>query len=76
MLILNRAHPRSERESYRLVGIDVSKASLDVYLAPTGETRQFPNSTTDFRRLVTWLGDHPVSRGVYERTLATMGQNA
>ena len=52
-----------------IVGVDVSKARSDVYLAPTtGETRQFANSATGFRRLIAWLDDHPVSRVIYEPT--------
>lgn len=51
-----------------VLGVDISKASLDVYLEPTGETRQFANSTTGFRRLIAWLRDRSVSRVVYEPT--------
>ena len=51
-----------------ILGVDISKASLDVYLVPTGESRQFANSATGFRRLIAWLRDRPVSRVVYEPT--------
>ena len=51
-----------------VLGVDISKASLDVHLAPTGETQQFANSTEGFRRLIAWLRDRPVSRVVYEPT--------
>ena len=51
-----------------ILGVDISKASLDVHLVPTGETRQFANSTVGFRRLIVWLRDRPVSRVVYEPT--------
>ena len=51
-----------------VLGVDISKASLDVYLEPTGEARQFANSTTGFRRLIAWLRDRSVSRVVYEPT--------
>ena len=51
-----------------VLGVDISKASLDVHLAPTGEIQQFANSTEGFRRLIAWLRDRPVSRVVYEPT--------
>ena len=28
-----------------ILGVDISKANLDVHLIPTGETQQFANST-------------------------------
>ena len=28
-----------------ILGVDISKANLDVHLMPTGETQQFANST-------------------------------
>ena len=54
--------------THHVLGVDISKASLDVYLVPTGETRQFANNTTGFRRLIAWLRDRPISRVVYEPT--------
>ena len=38
-----------------ILGVDISKANLDVHLIPTGETQQFANSTVGFRRLIAWL---------------------
>ena len=32
-----------------ILGVDISKANLDVHLMPTGETQQFANSTAGFR---------------------------
>jgi transposase len=37
------------------VGIDVSKAALDVVWLPAGEHRTLPNSATGWRQLITWL---------------------
>ncbi len=54
--------------THHVLGVDISKASLDVYLVPTGETRQFANNTTGFRRLIAWLRVRPISRVVYEPT--------
>ena len=51
-----------------ILGVDISKANLDVHLMPTGETQQFANSTVGFRRLIAWLRERPVSRVVYEPT--------
>ena len=51
-----------------ILGVDISKANLDVHLIPTGETQQFANSTVGFRRLIAWLRERPVSRVVYEPT--------
>ena len=51
-----------------ILGVDISKANLDVHLIPTGETQQFANSTAGFRRLIAWLRERPVSRVVYEPT--------
>ena len=51
-----------------VLGVDISKASLDVHLVPTGETQQFANNTVGFRRLLAWLRGRPVGRVVYEPT--------
>ena len=45
-----------------ILGVDISKANLDVHLIPTDETQQFANSTVGFRRLIAWLRERPVSR--------------
>ena len=51
-----------------VLGVDISKASLDVHLVPTGETQQFANNTVGFRRLIAWLRGRPAGRVVYEPT--------
>ena len=51
-----------------ILGVDISKANMDVHLIPTGETQQFANSTVGFRRLIAWLRERPVSRVVCEPT--------
>ena len=54
--------------AHHILGIDISKARLDVHHLPTGETHQFANNAVGFRRLIAWLRDRPVSRVVYEPT--------
>ena len=46
---------RRGRMTNHVLGVDISKASLDVHLVPTGETQQFANNTVGFRRLIAWL---------------------
>ena len=50
------------------VGIDISKAHLDVHRLPDGASVQFTNNTRGFRDLFEWIGDRPVERIVYEPT--------
>ena len=50
------------------VGIDISKATLDVHLHPAGAARQFANDTKGIISLVGWLGDHDIARIVFEPT--------
>ena len=54
--------------TYLTLGIDISKDRLDAHLAPTGETRKFPNGKAGFKSLLTWLKGRPVSKVVYEPT--------
>ena len=49
------------------VGIDVSKAWLDVYDAPEGSAAQFSNDPAGFRKLIAWIGSE-VDRIAYEPT--------
>lgn len=51
----------------KVVGIDVSKAHLDVSVAG-GPSRRFANSEPAIAGLVKWLGDQPVLWVVYEPT--------
>ena len=50
------------------VGVDVCKATLDVYLHPAGTARQFTNDAKGMRALLDWLGDRDVARVVFEPT--------
>lgn len=50
------------------VGIDISKATLDVYAHPAGCGRQFTNTSKGHRELVRWLGQWPIDRIAYEAT--------
>ena len=44
------------------VGIDVSKAVLDVYLLPEETARQFPRDEAGLRALSEWLGSLDLAR--------------
>lgn len=50
------------------VGVDICKATLDVHLYPAGIARQFANDARGTKALLSWLGDHLVTRVVYEPT--------
>lgn len=50
------------------VGIDVSKATLDVYVLPAGCGQQFTNTAKGHRNLIDWLGQWPIDRIAYEAT--------
>ena len=50
------------------VGIDISKHTLDVYLHPQASARQFPNTAAGISDLLSWLGQAPVHRVVFEPT--------
>lgn len=50
------------------VGIDISKATLDVFAHPTGCERQFANSTKGHKELISWLGQWHIERIAYEAT--------
>ena len=58
------------------VGIDVAKATLEVYLLPGGQTLSVANDDDGIARIVTLLRQHPVARvlleatGRYERRVA------
>ena len=49
------------------VGVDISKAHLDVYLAPVGKAVRFSNDAAGFDALIAWI-DQPVRSVVYEPT--------
>ena len=50
------------------VGVDISKATLDVHLHPAGIARQFANDANGIKTLLGWLGGHDVIRIVFEPT--------
>ena len=51
-----------------IVGIDVSMATLDVMILPTGEAFSLPNAAEGWRRLVRRLGGKPVAVVAFEAT--------
>ena len=50
------------------VGIDISKATLDVHLHPAGNARQFANDANGIKTLLGWLDGHDIARIVFEPT--------
>jgi len=50
------------------IGIDISKAQLDVFRLEDQSTRQFENSPRGFQALKRWLGRKPIARIVFEAT--------
>lgn len=50
------------------IGIDISKAHLDVHRIKSGEQAQFDNNASGFRALKRWIGSEPPEVMVYEPT--------
>jgi transposase len=50
------------------IGIDISKATLDVHRLSDGAAAQFGNDKAGFRALKFWLKGHDLARVVYEPT--------
>jgi transposase len=50
------------------VGIDISKATLEVYLHPQASARQFPNTAVGIATLLAWLAQGAVHRVIFEPT--------
>lgn len=50
------------------VGVDISKATLDVHLHPAGSARQFTNDAKGIKALRGWLGEYDIARIVFEPT--------
>lgn len=50
------------------IGIDISKATLDVHVHPAGVSRQFANTTKGHQKLIAWLGLWSIERIAYEAT--------
>lgn len=52
----------------QILGVDISKHTLDVYLHPQATARQFPNTAPGITALLAWLQPHPVRRVIFEPT--------
>ena len=52
----------------RIIGVDISKACLDVFTLPEGRYRQFANTTAGHREFLKSCCMEPVSRIVFEPT--------
>jgi transposase len=50
------------------VGIDISKATLDVFTHPAGCERQFANTVKGHKELIGWLAQWQIDRIAYEAT--------
>ena len=50
------------------VGVDISKATLDVHLHPAGIARQFANDANGIKALLGWLGGRDIARIIFEPT--------
>jgi len=50
------------------IGVDISKAHLDVHRLSDGAVAQFANDQSGLRALIAWLGKGKVSRIIYEPT--------
>lgn len=50
------------------IGIDISKARLDVFCLESQIHLQFENSSSGLRTLTKWLSARPIARIVYEPT--------
>ena len=48
------------------IGVDISKASLDVFDSKRQEVRRFNNTDAGFRELSKWVTSSPPTRVVYE----------
>lgn len=52
----------------QIVGIDISKATLDVHVHPAGVSRQFANTANGHKALIAWLKLLSIERIAYEAT--------
>jgi transposase len=55
------------QDTSKTVGVDISKAHLDVHEWPSGRSKRFPNDTAGFQALARWIGPE-VRCVVYEST--------
>ena len=53
--------------THHTVGINISKAHLDAYIAPQGRAARFSNDPAGFRKLIAWIGPR-AGRVAYEPT--------
>lgn len=52
----------------QIVGVDISKGSLDVHVHPEGASARFGNDKKGFTALIKWLGGRTISQIVFEPT--------
>lgn len=64
----NDKHRRTEKMTKDTIGIDVSKATLDVYWQSRDEAHNLPNSKEGFERLCDWVDQHRDVLIVFEAT--------
>src|SRR5829696_4151534 len=50
----------------QLVGVDISKDTLDVYLHPASIARRFANTRAGRSRVIAWLAEFAIARVVFE----------
>ncbi len=50
------------------IGVDISKATLDVHRLSDNASAQFDNNKAGFASLRRWLNDHDIARVIYEPT--------
>ncbi len=50
------------------IGVDISKATLDVHRLSDNASAQFDNNKAGFASLQRWLNDHDIARVIYEPT--------
>jgi transposase len=50
------------------IGIDISKARLDVHLHPAGQVKQFDNDRKGHARLIAWISPKQPTRVIFEAT--------
>ncbi|MBV9748575.1 MAG: transposase [Acetobacteraceae bacterium] len=50
------------------LGVDIAKATLDVYLHPEAAAQQFANTQAGIAALLAWLQPYAISRVVFEPT--------
>ena len=64
----NRTAEKMSSTLPQTIGIDISKATLDVHAYPAGCGQQFANTASGHKALMAWLGQWPVERIAFEAT--------